>query len=67
LAPSYKGYMIISLKVCHKGQIIQNISLNSFGEGSIDVDKSNMSNSTYYYSLFVDGRRIETKKMIAKW
>ena len=54
--------MIISLKVCHKGQIIQNISLNSFGEGSIDVDKSNMSNSTYYYSLFVDGRRIETKK-----
>ena len=61
---SSNAYIVISSIT---GQIIQNISLNSFGEGSIDVDKSNMSNSTYYYSLFVDGRRIETKKMIAKW
>ena len=61
---SSNAYIVISSIT---GQIIKNISLNEFGEGSIDVDKSNMSNSTYYYSLFVDGRRIETKKMIAKW
>ena len=48
------------------GQIIDNIQLSKFGAGSISVNKSRMATATYMYTLFVDGKRIDTKRMLVE-
>ncbi len=48
------------------GQIINNIQLSKFGAGSISVNKSRMATATYMYTLFVDGKRIDTKRMLVE-
>jgi len=45
------------------GQIIENINIENFGRGEIDVQVNKLSNGIYHYSLEVDGKIIDTKKM----
>jgi len=39
------------------------MQVSSTGKGSLRIDASTLSSSTYQYSLLVDGRIIDTKQM----
>lgn len=45
------------------GQLIKTIPINTFGEGIVELQTQNLSNGQYTYTLEVDGRVIDTKKM----
>ena len=45
------------------GQIIDNINIENFGKGAIDLQVTNLPNGIYHYLLEVDGQIIVTKKM----
>ena len=46
------------------GKLIQSVDLNEKGKGSLNVFASDLSNGIYTYTLVVDGKIIETKKML---
>ena len=48
------------------GQVLNNINLAQFGQGSITVDKARMATATYLYTLFVDGKKIDSRRMIVE-
>jgi len=48
------------------GQRIQDIPITKFGEGSIQIDESRLQAAIYFYTLYVDGKRIDTKRMVVK-
>jgi hypothetical protein len=49
------------------GQIIYDFPLTTFGqEGSLDLSKSNLESAIYYYTLYVDGKKIDTKRLVTK-
>jgi hypothetical protein len=48
------------------GQILDNILLSKFGEGSININKDRMQSAIYLYTLYVDGKKVDTKKMVVK-
>lgn len=46
-----------------EGQLLETIKINSFGEGEIQLQIDGFASGQYYYSLEVNGRRVDTKKM----
>lgn len=46
------------------GKLIKTQSITTKGQGSLNVYASDLSNGTYSYTLVVDGKIIDTKKMI---
>ena len=46
------------------GQIVNRITITQKGEGEVSVDASNYASGMYYYTLYLDGKKIDTKKMI---
>lgn len=46
------------------GQLLQTTSLNGKGNQNLSIDGGRLSPGTYQYILYVDGRRIDAKKMI---
>ena len=46
------------------GQILKRIPVNEVGEGSIDFSRSALSSGIYLYTLYLDGKRIDTKRML---
>jgi hypothetical protein len=48
------------------GQIVDNISVSRLGVGSISVNKAQMASATYLYTLYVDNKRVDTKRMIVE-
>jgi len=47
-----------------QGRIIQKIELTQFGNGNILLSNNTFSGTTYFSSLIVDGRIIDTKQML---
>ena len=45
------------------GRKIKTVSLSTFGKGVLNVDTKGLSAGTYSYTLVVDGKVMETKKM----
>ena len=45
------------------GNVLKQINLSA-GKGSVTVDATTLSSGAYQYSLYVDGKRIDTKQMI---
>lgn len=45
------------------GQLMQSIPIKTFGQGTIPLSTHNLNNGSYTYSLEVDGRLIQSKKM----
>lgn len=43
---------------------VKQLAINNTGKGIVHVDTKGLSSGTYTYSLYVDGRLIETKKMV---
>ena len=48
----------------NSGQIIDNIKLENFGEQELFFNSESLASGIYYYTLFVDGRKVDSKKMI---
>ena len=57
----YQAEIIFSNNV---GQIVNRIAVNKKGEGEISVNASNYASGMYYYTLYLDGKKIDTKKMV---
>src|SRR6478609_8890563 len=47
------------------GKLLKQLNLSAAGKGTIHVDASTLASGAYNYSLYVDGRLIATKQMIA--
>ncbi len=47
------------------GKILQQLNLPTPGKGTVHVNASAMASGAYHYSLYVDGRLIETKQMMS--
>jgi len=47
-----------------QGKLIQSVDLNQKGKGSLNVFAQDLSNGVYTYTLVVDGKIFETKKMV---
>jgi hypothetical protein len=46
------------------GRILKTVDIEEKGEGQLNVYASDLSNGLYTYSLIVDGKLIDTKKML---
>ena len=46
------------------GKKVKQINLNNSGKGSLNVDTRGLAAGTYSYTLLVDGKMVETKKMV---
>jgi hypothetical protein len=47
-----------------KGQVVKTISLGNRGAGQANVDISMLAAGTYHYTLYVDGKQTDTKRLI---
>jgi hypothetical protein len=48
------------------GQVIYDIPITKFGKGSISVKKESLQSAIYFYSLYVDGDKVATKRLVVK-
>lgn len=46
------------------GKVLKTINVSAAGNGVLHLDASSLTSGTYNYSLLIDGRLIDTKKMI---
>jgi len=46
------------------GQIVYDIPITKFGEGSISLRKKNLQSAVYFYTLYVEGKKIDTKRLV---
>ena len=63
LPQSYSSAKIIITD--KKGAALKQISLNTKGSGNLNIDASTLAAGAYQYSLYVDGRLIDTKQMLS--
>ncbi|MFL5754049.1 MAG: tail fiber domain-containing protein [Bacteroidia bacterium] len=61
--PENRGYAQIIFTDL-KGQIIKVVDIKTKGRGQLNVFASDLSSGIYTYSLYVDGKLFETKKML---
>ncbi|MFD2540709.1 hypothetical protein ACFSSB_00135 [Lacinutrix gracilariae] len=40
------------------------ISITQFGDGSVTLTKDNMQSAVYFYTLYVDGKKIASKRLM---
>jgi trimeric autotransporter adhesin len=45
-------------------QLLKNIPVNKHGEGQVTIQAGELAAGSYFYTLTVDGRRVDTKQMI---
>jgi hypothetical protein len=45
------------------GKILKELNVSGSGKGSLKIDTSTLSSGAYQYSLYVDGRLVDTKQM----
>ena len=46
-----------------KGRIVKSVELSN-GDGQVVLDNKSLASGAYSYSLFVGGKKVDTKKMI---
>ena len=49
-----------------KGQLLKSIALNGQGNGQITLQAGTLPSGSYTYSLWIDGRQVDTKQMLVK-
>lgn len=61
--PDVSGFakIIITNK---QGSVLKQVNLNAKGNGSVRVDASILASGAYQYSLYIDGKLIDTKQMV---
>lgn len=63
LPQQYKSAQIIVVN--HTGIVIELMQLKGSGKGSVTFNAGSMASSNFQYSLFVDGKLVDTKQMIS--
>jgi hypothetical protein len=48
----------------YSGKVLKQINVSSAGKGMLNVDAATLASGAYNYSLLVDGKLIDTKKMV---
>ncbi len=48
----------------YSGKTLKQINISTAGKGILNIDAGELSSGTYNYSLIVDGKLIDTKKMV---
>ena len=48
------------------GQLVKRVPLEQSGKGELTLRTDGLKAGQYLYSLIVDGRKIETRKMVIK-
>jgi uncharacterized delta-60 repeat protein len=61
LPPQYSPAKIIITD--ESGKTFKEINISGAGKGSLEVDASTLAGGTYNYSLYVNGRLVDTKRM----
>jgi hypothetical protein len=46
------------------GNMIKTFTLNNKGAGSVTIKAGELAAGSYYYTLLVDGKKIESKQMV---
>ena len=46
------------------GKVLKEVNLSAKGKGSLNIDASTLASGAYQYSLYVDGKLIDTKQMV---
>lgn len=46
------------------GQLVKGLPLEQFGEGKLTLRTQGLNAGQYFYSLTVDGQKIQTRKMV---
>lgn len=46
------------------GQVVYDIPITKFGDGSVTLTKDNMQSAVYFYTLYVDGKKIASKRLM---
>ncbi|WP_452229528.1 T9SS type A sorting domain-containing protein [Lacinutrix sp. MEBiC02404] len=46
------------------GQVVYDIPITQFGDGSVTLTKNNLQSAVYFYTLYVDGRKIDSKRLV---
>ena len=46
------------------GKVLKEIKLTSKGKGSLQLDASTLASGAYQYSLYIDGKLVDTKQML---
>jgi hypothetical protein len=49
----------------NKGVALKQINLSAKGNGSVNINASTLAAGAYQYSLYVDGKKIDTKQMLS--
>jgi trimeric autotransporter adhesin len=47
-----------------KGQLVQTINISSKGAGQVTVNTSLLATGTYNYTLWMDGKQADTKRLL---
>ena len=47
-----------------QGDIVKEIIIYNRGEGSLVIDTNDIENGTFFYSLIIDGQKLDTKTLI---
>ena len=47
-----------------KGQVVKTISLGNKGIGQLNLNTSALAAGTYNYTLYVDGKQVDTKRLV---
>jgi hypothetical protein len=47
-----------------KGQVVKTVSLGNRGAGQVSLNTTGLATGTYHYTLYVDGRQADTKRLV---
>lgn len=47
-----------------QGMILNSVEINTKGRGQINLNAEKLENGLYFYSLIIDGKKVDTKKMV---
>lgn len=60
-----KGTLAAQLQITNpNGQVIQVIVLEGIGEGQVNLKSGTLTAGSYFYSLIIDGKVVDTKQMV---
>ncbi len=48
----------------NSGKTIKQVPLSGYGKGMVNINTASLASGTYQYSLLIDGKLIDTKKMV---
>lgn len=46
------------------GKVLKEVNVSGSGKGSVHIDASTLANGAYHYSLYVEGKLIDSKQMV---